>query len=463
MPPSHPDRRQARLAGEQPQQAHPAGRARLPAAGDHPGLVRRPALGVAGARRPGPRPSTVGDERRGECHHATAVDAVRAGPGHALRQHPRLRRSRPDAGRGRGPGLDRYRPGVAGRQPRPCQPGGELAADAVADPRWKPGVDRRPGDGRDGDRTLGALSATWDATRDGRTALRLRAGSTLVPGLVAIDCPDCPRVTRLREAAAGLEREFVAGSAAGVELLARRARLHGRTPAEDRETLVALHLNHHRRAYKLTALYQGWLAPARSELLALAGLGLTSWLSTGAVALYAPRATWAPLFEETRAGPIAPAPGASAWLLGVQLHAELGAFLGIPLGAVAGRAQPHRRPRRGGHPGRVPVPAPPRQLRLGMRGIGDDSGSGMNSCSSPGTCGKRPVLPVALGLLDALARAGDEVPPDVALAVERGAAEQHHPRRARRLQRRRARRLEHRPSAGAEALDRRSATRPSAT
>src|SRR5438067_2537771 len=36
--------------------------------------------------------------------------------------------------------------------------------------------------------------------------------------------------------------------------------------------------------------------------------------------------------------------------------------------------------------------------------------------------------PVALRLLDALFRARDEVPPDVALAVERRAAEEHHVR-----------------------------------
>ncbi|HXU83758.1 MAG TPA: hypothetical protein VN914_20330, partial [Polyangia bacterium] len=175
-----------------------------------------------------------------------------------------------------------------------------------------------------------------------------------------------PRATRLDEAAAGVEREVFAGTPAGVELLLRRARLGAAAPAVEREGLLALHLHHRRRAYKLSAMYQGRLHPTRSELFALGSLGLTSWLSAGVLVLHAPRSTWAPLFDEARAGPLAPADG-SGWLLGIQLHAELGQWLGVrsalwldalnlagDRGAVAVREG-------------APVPMPRRQVRLGLR------------------------------------------------------------------------------------------------
>lgn len=54
------------------------------------------------------------------------------------------------------------------------------------------------------------------------------------------------------------------------------------------------------------------------------------------------------------------------------------------------------------------------------------SGSGMNSVS-PGT-GEAAGFPVLLRLFDALLARGDEIPPDVARAFQRGAAEEHQPR-----------------------------------
>src|SRR5882762_10784556 len=44
-------------------------------------------------------------------------------------------------------------------------------------------------------------------------------------------------------------------------------------------------------------------------------------------------------------------------------------------------------------------------------------------------------LPVLLGLLDSLLAGGDEIPPDMARAFQRIAAEEHHPRRRDRLDR----------------------------
>ena len=56
----------------------------------------------------------------------------------------------------------------------------------------------------------------------------------------------------------------------------------------------------------------------------------------------------------------------------------------------------------------------------------------MNSCSL-GTRGKAAGFPVLLGLLDPLLAGGDEIPPDMARAFQRIAAEKHHPRRLQRL------------------------------
>jgi hypothetical protein len=174
----------------------------------------------------------------------------------------------------------------------------------------------------------------------------------------------------VEESAAGLEREVLEGTAAGVEVLLRRARLAATTPTAEREALLAVHLDRRRAAYKLSLMYQGRLHPARSELLALGSLGLTSWLSAGSLVIHAPRSTWVPLFDETRAGPLTPlgtAGDASGWLLGLQLHAELGAWLGVRSalwldalnlagdgGVVAVREG-------------APLPTPPRQLRIGLR------------------------------------------------------------------------------------------------
>src|ERR1700748_2540881 len=44
-------------------------------------------------------------------------------------------------------------------------------------------------------------------------------------------------------------------------------------------------------------------------------------------------------------------------------------------------------------------------------------------------------FPVLLGLFDPLLAGGDEIPPDVARAFQRVAAEEHHPRRLQRLHR----------------------------
>src|SRR5258707_13460642 len=49
--------------------------------------------------------------------------------------------------------------------------------------------------------------------------------------------------------------------------------------------------------------------------------------------------------------------------------------------------------------------------------------------------GKTSGFPVLLGLLDPLLAGRDEIPPDVARALQRVAAEEHHPRRLDRLHR----------------------------
>src|ERR1700692_908561 len=45
-----------------------------------------------------------------------------------------------------------------------------------------------------------------------------------------------------------------------------------------------------------------------------------------------------------------------------------------------------------------------------------------------GTMGKTAGFPVLFGLLDPLLGGGDEIPPDMARAFQRVAAEEHHPR-----------------------------------
>jgi hypothetical protein len=211
--------------------------------------------------------------------------------------------------------------------------------------------------------TAGSLSFTWDATHDGRTAVRARANSATVPGLLTADCAGCARATRVEEAALGFERELGLNVVGGVELLGRRAAVDG---AVEREALVALHAGVRRQGYKLSALYQGRVSPtASSELLVLAGVGLTRWLSAGALAIYAPRATWLPLFEEPGL-PLVPAPGGGAWLLGLQLRAAVGNLVGLPAdlwldalnltndrGVLA--------------TGSTPIRTPPLQVRAGFR------------------------------------------------------------------------------------------------
>src|SRR5213078_3732660 len=61
-------------------------------------------------------------------------------------------------------------------------------------------------------------------------------------------------------------------------------------------------------------------------------------------------------------------------------------------------------------------------------------------------------FPVGLGLLDALAAARDEVPPHVARAIERRAAEQQQPRRLLRRDHQRAGSAEHVELAGLRRL-----------
>src|SRR5215831_19911291 len=68
-----------------------------------------------------------------------------------------------------------------------------------------------------------------------------------------------------------------------------------------------------------------------------------------------------------------------------------------------------------------------------------------------GYAGKALLAPALLGLLDPLARARDEVPPDEALAVQLRAAEQHHARRGRGAHLDRAAGLDHREVLGRNA------------
>ena len=209
----------------------------------------------------------------------------------------------------------------------------------------------------------GLLSLAWDATHDGRAAVRARASTATVPGLVAVACADCAGSTRVAEAAVGIERELRLDVAGGLEVLARRAQAGG----AEREALVALHLTHRRRAYKLHALYQGRLLPSPgSELLALASLGLTRRLSAGALVIYAPRSTWLPLFEPPP-GPLTPAAGGSGWLLGLQLRAEVGDLLGLPAALWLDALNLTNDRGTLATAGLTPIRTPPFQLRVGLR------------------------------------------------------------------------------------------------
>jgi hypothetical protein len=223
----------------------------------------------------------------------------------------------------------------------------------------------RPTDGSRLVGPSGRLSLVWDATHDGRTAVRIRGSTAAVPGLDAIACLECASLTRVDEIALGAEREMgKMGTAGGVEVLGRRALVDGQP---EREALVALHLRHHRQGYKLSALYQGRVLPSpSSELLALASLGLTRWLSAGALVIRAPRATWLPLFEEP-AGPLVPALGGNAWLLGLQLRAEVGELVGIPAALWVDALNLTGDRGTLATAGLTPVRAPPFQVRVGLR------------------------------------------------------------------------------------------------
>src|SRR5215831_15081464 len=71
--------------------------------------------------------------------------------------------------------------------------------------------------------------------------------------------------------------------------------------------------------------------------------------------------------------------------------------------------------------------------------------------SLSGYAGKALLAPALLGLLDPLARARDEVPPDEALAVHLRPAEQHRARRGRGAHLDRAAALDHREVLGRDA------------
>src|SRR6202453_5481037 len=70
-----------------------------------------------------------------------------------------------------------------------------------------------------------------------------------------------------------------------------------------------------------------------------------------------------------------------------------------------------------------------------MGGRADGSFRQRNELVFVGDVGEAAGLPVLFGLLDPLLAGGNEVPPDMARAFQRIAAEEHHPRRARGLDR----------------------------
>ena len=247
---------------------------------------------------------------------------------------------------------------------------------ALLQHRWRPlppltlggSVGVAPVPGVPGAGWSGGGFVAWDATGDGRSALRARVATISAPGLIPDlpPCTDCALAARIDEMAAGVSREVLAGLATGVEL-ARRRRSDALAAGAIRETSVSslvAHLDGRSGPFRVGAHYRLRLSgPSRHEAAAVAGVGIFTWLSLGGSLLHAPRASWAPLFAETAAIAAATGDGGSGWLLGLQLRAELGGFFGFPIalwvdalnllddGAATTGA----------------VATPPRQARLGIR------------------------------------------------------------------------------------------------
>jgi hypothetical protein len=216
----------------------------------------------------------------------------------------------------------------------------------------------------------GSLAAIWDATHDGRTALRARIGSAPVP--VRADARACAApgeggacdAARADEAAVGGEREILPGTSAGAELLGRTLRPAGGLRGDARELVAALFARARLPGFKASAQLARALAGGGPlDLVALVGAPLGPWLTLGALVRRAPEGEVAPAASpgaEERAPP--PTTAGGRWLLGAQLRAELGRWVGAPAALWLDLIGPTPAPRPGVREGELTV-----DLRVGLR------------------------------------------------------------------------------------------------
>lgn len=160
----------------------------------------------------------------------------------------------------------------------------------------------------------GAGVLTWDATRDGRTAIRTRASRSAAPGTAAVD-----------ELSAGIERDTWEELAISAELASRRVVSGSGAVTEE---ILALQASRRSGAFRLSATYrQGLSRWAAGEIAALLGFPTWSGGSLGMLILRAPTGTWLPILAEDPEALVTAQNTPAGWLAGVQLRTELGAWL----------------------------------------------------------------------------------------------------------------------------------------
>jgi hypothetical protein len=178
------------------------------------------------------------------------------------------------------------------------------------------------------------LGLAWDATHDGRTALRASAGSPIDAGSFALaEAAAQPGATpggaRVWELTAGAERELSRAFVLGANLVhrARAVRPGDPRPARYEAATVVARQSEGRLSFNVSYTRQS-LPGAPHELTARLSGPLLHWLWGSALLGYGNRLGWARLFP----GHVEPAPviaeGEAGWLIDVRVRAGLAPLFG---------------------------------------------------------------------------------------------------------------------------------------
>jgi hypothetical protein len=230
------------------------------------------------------------------------------------------------------------------------------------------------------------LGLAWDATGDGRTAVRGSASACLDTGSFSharlaaaapAEAPGAPRAPRTWELSAGVAREIAARGTASVDVVQRwrPQRLPG-DPRAGRHRGLLLSLSKRSGGFAHAVSYVRQSTPGARDTARAAVAWAPGWgLSLGATALYGNRlglARLAPGHFEAPAGfTAAPGGGGNGWTIALRLRASLAWALGQPLelwldvlDLLDGRAAIGELASPGADP--AAVRAPGRQLRGGV-------------------------------------------------------------------------------------------------